>query len=546
MAVNGLLTEVRWEWYGTELLEDTSLGDASFPVVDAASLSLGQVIWVGSTGPYAVTGIDFDSDTISLDSGLLDDFDAGIEVVPDIGGKPGQLWIAGVILPDAEEPIEVPLVASNLLYMPEKIYDPPVAIVLSNDLEHVVDLPGSYPRISLENAEIIGDSNFDFTDPETGEGSGSISADGDASFNHVYASDVFLGGASLLTTLANIGQGVIARSTKTLGTNRTATGSAREDLYEISAECVEGRVYRVSIDPVLIEFSPAGEAGGFRVTYETDGSQPTDSSTVYGLNYVTGPTANPDTSVDFSKTFVATETGTHRWLVQLAHSSAGGSDYARLASGREIRVIVEDLGIEPPDTGINPGDSAALTKTFSYYFDWSAFYLEASGALQDTGKMTVGGFYSGAHYYGLLGFSDAGAALQAELAGYTINYVRLFLTGDYAIESDPTARNISKASLRVHAHNLSNTSAPTTGPVAPGISGGLAGQEYWWQMGNTGIYKVLPNSFGDDLRDDNATGVRLSVPDLSSHSPGYTTYGYFWGVNHASKFPYLQINATKY
>lgn len=147
MAINGLLTDVRWEWTGTEVTEDLLVDETILPVLDPQSITEGEIVWVASTGPYEVTETDVDAATLTITPGLTIDVDAGTEVARDIGGQPGQAWVCEVILPDADRPVEVPLTIHDLAVMPEGTYDPPVVILISDDMERVEDLPGSLPIV---------------------------------------------------------------------------------------------------------------------------------------------------------------------------------------------------------------------------------------------------------------------------------------------------------------------------------------------------------------------------------------------------------------
>jgi hypothetical protein len=147
MGINGLLTDVRWEWTGTELTADLLTGETVLPVLDPESITAGEFVWVAGTGPYEITGVDVDAATFTITPGLSADADNGTEVALDIGGQPGRVWVCEVILPDADGPVEVPLVYTDLLALPEGTFDPPVAILLSDDLNHVLDLPGQMPMI---------------------------------------------------------------------------------------------------------------------------------------------------------------------------------------------------------------------------------------------------------------------------------------------------------------------------------------------------------------------------------------------------------------
>lgn len=153
MAETGLLLEVRWEYDGTELTEDMLIGETVLPVKDPYAFAQGDLIWTGpeSTGnPNEVESVDTDASTITVLNPLEADYDEGTPLIPDVGGRPSQVWVADVMMPDGDTPIEVPLTVHDLSVMPEGEYDPPVAITLTDDLQTVIDLPGSLPQVPGE------------------------------------------------------------------------------------------------------------------------------------------------------------------------------------------------------------------------------------------------------------------------------------------------------------------------------------------------------------------------------------------------------------
>lgn len=148
MSESGLLLEVKWEWDGTTVSTAvTGIGATGLTVDDVAALSEEESVWIGEGGPYDIVVLDEDNGNITIDPGLTEAVEEGDPVVPDVGGQPARVWVAVVLLPDTDEPIEVPLVFTDLLAMPEGVYDPPLAIYIADDLESVVDLPGQLPTI---------------------------------------------------------------------------------------------------------------------------------------------------------------------------------------------------------------------------------------------------------------------------------------------------------------------------------------------------------------------------------------------------------------
>jgi hypothetical protein len=149
VAIEGLLNEVRWEYIGPTLAVDMPSGSTILEL-DFAEISAGERVWVGSEGPFIVTENDDEAVTITIESPLIETWEESTNVSPDIGGAPGKRWVAEVTIIDAEEPIEVPLTIHDLAVMPEGPYEQPVTILISDDYQRVIDLPGAQPVISGE------------------------------------------------------------------------------------------------------------------------------------------------------------------------------------------------------------------------------------------------------------------------------------------------------------------------------------------------------------------------------------------------------------
>lgn len=148
LGESGVLIEVRWEWDGTETIEAVSSGETEIPILNATTLADDEVVWIGGTGPYQIVSVDVDSDVLEITPPLTDDVLENDPVVPDIGGGPAQVWVAEVVLLDSNTSIEVPLTIHDLSVMPEGIYDPPKAVLVSDDHQQIIDLPGSLPQVS--------------------------------------------------------------------------------------------------------------------------------------------------------------------------------------------------------------------------------------------------------------------------------------------------------------------------------------------------------------------------------------------------------------
>lgn len=174
MTETGLLTEVRSEWTGTVVAVDAAAGATTLTVDHIDALSTREVVWISGTGPYTITAIA--GSVITVTPALTEDMDEGDPVVPDAGGQPAQIWVAEVVLADADQPIEVQLSWLDRITLSERIYDPPRAVTLSDDLTRIVNLPDQElyvagtrlePNMVLANRFIATDSlaSFDIPPP---------------------------------------------------------------------------------------------------------------------------------------------------------------------------------------------------------------------------------------------------------------------------------------------------------------------------------------------------------------------------------------------
>jgi len=145
MAVHGLMTGTSWTWGGTETTADASAGATSLVVLDSDCLTVGDPLWLAAdegTTTYEVTGIDYDTETVTFTPGLAEDLDIGSPVIPDAGGRPLKVYVAEVVIEDSEEPIDVPLSWLQATSLPLGDFATPVPVVMPNDLSRIRNLKG--------------------------------------------------------------------------------------------------------------------------------------------------------------------------------------------------------------------------------------------------------------------------------------------------------------------------------------------------------------------------------------------------------------------
>ncbi len=145
------------------------------------------------------------------------------------------------------------------------------------------------------------------------------------------------------------------------------------------------------------------------------------------------------------------------------------------------------------------GTPAAGTTTSTWSSTWSGSWRTVYNAWRDGASDVYQGSNGGyGNHRGLWGFDDA--SIRATLAGRTIGSVRVRVSrssggGVYAAQT-PTW----------WTHNYANE--PTSGQ--PSLSGGVDAGSF--ARGTTG-WATLPDSYGNDLRDNVAKGIALYVAD---------------------------------
>lgn len=147
MSVRGWVQACEWQPRGSELTADA--------VDDAIVLTLedltdfddaGGILSINDqTISYDAGAIDEDAGTILVNTGLADAAAVGDPVCPVSGGQVMRDVVLFVSCGDGDD-IEVRVQWSQRDYWPEGDYDEPVQVVLSDDLETVLDAPGRIPQ----------------------------------------------------------------------------------------------------------------------------------------------------------------------------------------------------------------------------------------------------------------------------------------------------------------------------------------------------------------------------------------------------------------
>lgn len=146
MAEYGLLGEIRIEKRTTSLTAAASISDIELEVDSAGDLAEdgGTLELNGVQLEYSSTVMgdtEDDPDVVVLVDPLAVAADVDDQVTPVIGGLAAEDWYAIVDL-GGGDPAPVPLTFAQRQMWPEGSYDPPVPVMVSEDLQRLEDAPG--------------------------------------------------------------------------------------------------------------------------------------------------------------------------------------------------------------------------------------------------------------------------------------------------------------------------------------------------------------------------------------------------------------------
>lgn len=156
MAVRGWVQACEWQRRGSELVADAALDAITITVEDTTDFDdAGGIVSIsGQTIAYDDGAIDETDGTILLNTGLAAAATVGDSVFTVSGGQVMRDVVLFVSCGDGDD-VEVRVSWEQRDYWPEGDYDDPVQVILSDDLEHVLDAPGRIPQ-STELAEARG------------------------------------------------------------------------------------------------------------------------------------------------------------------------------------------------------------------------------------------------------------------------------------------------------------------------------------------------------------------------------------------------------
>lgn len=143
--------------------------------------------------------------------------------------------------------------------------------------------------------------------------------------------------------------GIQARGNRTTSSTTTTTEVGVLRLDDIPLYM--GRTYKIWTTPLRLDTSVANDIARALIRYTTDGSTPTTSSTTLHIAQSILPDATNGQNVDIMCDYSPTTDELFSCLLTVARQSGTGNISIIGASTSPINVVIEDIGLDPTDTG---------------------------------------------------------------------------------------------------------------------------------------------------------------------------------------------------
>lgn len=256
-------------------------------------------------------------------------------------------------------------------------------------------------------------------------------------------------GKDLREHLAALPQGIVARGNRTADTNYS---SGNNSFLEVGWDAIPGRLYRVSTNTINIQNNTAGGRTQLNMYYTTDGSQPGPLNTRIGYtqtseNYAVDGVlpARLSRNIVPAGGYSGMDATTIPYRVVIVLNALVGSARGYLDAQYPAELTVEDLGIDPGDTGIDRSASNSARKkyTTTWICNSSESYKSDGSPRTDRGDLIQGYYGSSGHNHALALFT--GTATQSTASGE--------LSKTIAQAISPASVEIRKAEVFLYANN---------------------------------------------------------------------------------------------
>lgn len=145
--------------------------------------------------------------------------------------------------------------------------------------------------------------------------------------------------------------GIVARGRRTTTSSGTTTEIAVLRIDDIPI--IGGRTYKISTSCMSMQATVNNDIVSANIRYTTDGSTPTTSSTALGGLGVSIPNAAVGIAHPFIGYYYPASDQTFSVLLSVARASGTGSASIGASATQPIDLIIEDMGIDTGDVGVD-------------------------------------------------------------------------------------------------------------------------------------------------------------------------------------------------
>jgi hypothetical protein len=361
-------------------------------------------------------------------------------------------------------------------------------------------------------------------DPVTGNVLASIGANGNGSFQSVYATnDVIIGNTSVLAAITSAGRGILSRVAIAGTLPAVPPANAFVDACWIGFTPPDAsRQYVLRSDPVWV--NNANSINGETFTYRWILNQSGVNTTIYSVAVQVDPGSSTVPTAQIMLPALAAAPAT----LKLQYANNAGSGTYTVYNQNPFNLWIEDIGVRlSSGSGGTGSPSGTQQFTTQYFATDSQSYASPSGNSEsDPNNLYIGqlsGRTNGSSENGVWCFP--GSTIRTDISGATIQSAKLFmyLTGSSAADGS------------TFMGWLTNTTAPSTVPTSS-----FDGHTYlskWPSVPSWGFIDIT-SMVSSDIVTGLANGVLLEPT-------GFTGSASWFGAGNATFKPYIQITYTK-
>lgn len=360
-----------------------------------------------------------------------------------------------------------------------------------------------------------------------GSGLATISDEGAVAGEVVSANQaLFYQGEELQEVLARFPRGVQARG-RIQGSDLPDSMSGTDiGLFSLSFEAEAGRLYEVSMSPMLISVTDLVSPGsiGLRIRYTVGSSTPTISNgSVLNYNYELA-SENGFHTIQLPPSLL-TANGQVNLLFILYRSS--GTMSAGVYDSQWITAAVKDVGPAIPDVAVvttaggtaEPPTPPVKRYVKTYTRSWDGSYLNGSYTSWSAGNCYQGYYSSGTPSRSMIGFPS----MTSDLSGATVEKIEVYL---YFAHWYYNAGGTASIWMHGATSRPSTFSSIGSGPVVTSS----------WGKGQ-GKWVTLPSSLYAGFKSGAYRGIALRAPGDSTNR---TYYGYATGAQTKIRVTYVK------